>query len=129
VLTSTIALVGSLVAVLTAVVSFGTSRKAHALSERTAYWQHRRGRSEETMRLLRWAVELAVEPDVGRRSAGMVARDALTGAEMVVRDDRTFMRAVAAAVVTNIAGTVDYSEYEESLIDADTAGGIRVRNG
>jgi hypothetical protein len=122
VLTSTVALVGSVVAVLTAVVSFGTSRKAHALSERTAHQQHRRGRSEETMRLLRWAVELAVEPDVRRSLAGTAALAALTDAHLVVLSDRSFVRAVAGAVMTGVANLADYSEYGEPYVDPGTGG-------
>ena len=70
-------LVASVVALLTAVLAFGASRKAHALSVRTAAQQDQRGRSEETMRLLRWAVELAVDPDVRRSLAGTATFRAL----------------------------------------------------
>jgi hypothetical protein len=74
--------IGTTIAIVTAVLAFGTSRKAHALATRTAASEDRRGRSEETMRLLRWAVELAVDPDVGRSLAGTGILRALTQAHL-----------------------------------------------
>ena len=65
-LTAFLSLAGSVIAIATATVSYGMSRKAHVLSVRTADQQNSRGRSEETMRLLRWAVELATESDSRR---------------------------------------------------------------
>ena len=113
-------LIASVVALLTAVLAFGASRKAHALSVRTAQ-QDRRGRSEETMRLLRWAVELAVDPDVRRSLAGTATLRALSEARLVVSDDRRFVRQVATEVAFMTAGS-DYAGREEFHTDADLEG-------
>ncbi|HZO68354.1 MAG TPA: hypothetical protein VFB74_25445 [Kribbellaceae bacterium] len=114
-------LIASVVALLTAVLAFGASRKAHALSVRTAAQQDRRGRSEETMRLLRWAVELAVDPDVRRSLAGTATLRALSEARLVVSDDRRFVRQVATEVAFMTAGS-DYAGREEFHTDADLEG-------
>jgi hypothetical protein len=114
--------IASAVAVVTAVLAFGTSRKAHALSVRTAAQQDRRGRSEETMRLLRWAVELAVDPDVRRSLAGTATLRALEEARLVVRDDRRFVRQVATEVAL-LTAAADYAYREEEFhTDAQSEG-------
>lgn len=109
-LTGLLPLIGSALAILTAVMSYGLSRKAHVLSTRTAEQTSRRGRSEETMRLLRWAVELAVDNDERRRRAGTAALRALKNAVLVIRSDRAFVHAVAEAVM---AAADDDGEYPE----------------
>jgi hypothetical protein len=105
-------LIASVVAVVTAVLAFGTSRQAHALSVRTAAQTDRRGRSEETMRLLRWAVELAVEEHPRRFRAGMATLDALTRARLVVSGDRAFVEAVTRALAVDLADPLTYSQDE-----------------
>jgi hypothetical protein len=117
-------LIASSVAVLTAVLAFGTSRKAHMLSVRTTAQADRRGRSEETMRLLRWAVELAVDPDVRRSRAGTATLRALTRARLVVHGDRAFVSQVAI-VVAATAGERGYSGREEFHWEADPKGDDR----
>ncbi len=112
--------IASAVAVVTAVLAFGTSRKAHTLSVRTAAQQDRRGRSEETMRLLRWAVELAVDPVVRRSLAGTATLRALEEARLVVRDARRFVRKVATEVAFLTTAT-DYPDREKDF-HTDTEG-------
>jgi hypothetical protein len=125
VLTGIIPLVGSALAILTAVLSYGMSRKAHALSTRTAEQQVRRGRSEETMRLLRWAVELATEGDQRRIRAGIAALKALKDSVIVVPGDRTFVRALATAVMAAAAGIPNYSESEAFKVQRPEEGNPR----
>jgi hypothetical protein len=98
-LTGILSLAGSVIAIATATLSYGMSRKAHSLSVRTANQQNRRGRSEETTRLLRWAVELATESDMRRGLAGVATLKALKDAHVMIREDRAFVNAVSAAVM------------------------------
>jgi hypothetical protein len=116
-LTTLIPIVASAIALATAVLSYGMSRKAHSLSVRTADRQNARSRSEETMRLLRWAVELATDPNVSRCVAGVAALQALDDAHVVLRADRAFVHAVAAAVVAAADDEFAYSEDDQGSLD------------
>lgn len=116
-LTGLIPLIASLIAVATAVLSYGVSRKAHSLSVRTAERQKARSRSEETMRLLRWAVDLATDSSGARCVAGVAALQALKDAHLVVRADRAFVHAVAAAVVAAADDEFAYSEDDQGSLD------------
>lgn len=110
---TTLPLIGSLIAIATATLSYGMSRKAHTLAARSASRQDARGRSEETMRLLRWAVELATEP-AGRRSlAGVAVLQALKSDHATVRTDRTFVHTVSSAVMAAAERHPDYDDEDE----------------
>ena len=106
---TTLPLIGSLIAIATATLSYGMSRKAHTLAAKSAAQQNTRGRSEETMRLLRWAVELATEPPGRRSLAGIATLRALKDAHPVIRTDRAFVHAVSAAVMADVEPRSDYS--------------------
>lgn len=121
-LTGLVPLIASTLAILTALLSYGMSRKAHALSTRTTEQTSRRGRSEETMRILRWAVELAVDNDERKRRAGVAALQALTESALVVRGDRTFVHAVAAVIAVE-ATDVTYADDRRSYWHSGPTGG------
>ena len=97
----------------TATLSYGMSRKAHSLATRSASQQEARGRSEETMRLLRWAVELATEPPGNRAMAGVAALRALKDSHPVVRADRAFVYAVSTAVMAAAGPPTAYAEEDD----------------
>jgi hypothetical protein len=118
-LTGVLSLAGSVIAIATATLSYGMSRKAHALSVRTAEQQNSRSRSEETMRLLRWAIELATEPDGRRSRAGVATLAALKDAHVMVRADRAFVHAVSEAVM---AATATYSGADGFRTDTTRKG-------
>ena len=122
-LTSVLSLAGSVIAIATATLSYGLSRKAHALSVRTAEQENRRGRSEETMRLLRWAVELATESDLQRARAGVAILQALTDAHVMVRTDIAFVQAVSTAVMAVASTPTTYSAEDEFYTDTAAEGG------
>lgn len=126
-LTTLIPLIASTIAVVTAVLSYGMSRKAHGLSVRTADQQNARSRSEEKMRLLRWAVELATDSNVSRCVAGVAALQALKDAHVVVRADRAFVHAVASAMVAAADDEFAYPEDDQGSLDitATSQGGQR----
>lgn len=115
-------LIASAVALAGAVFAFGTARRAHTLAVRATAAEDRRGRSEETMRLLRWAVELAVGEDVRHRSAGIAVLSALLKARLVVRGDRAFIEAVAARIAL-LADDTHYSVDQSSHSAMGSDGG------
>ena len=85
-------------AVVTPVLAFGGSLAGAWWSRRSALeeqvWRHR----EETMRMLRWSVELGTGDDVRPGAAGLAALRALTASELVQPEDTILVRAVAEAV-------------------------------
>lgn len=54
----------------------------------------RRWRREESMRMLRWATELALSPDGEKASTGWAVITALAGAQMLDSDDLVFLDAL-----------------------------------
>ena len=116
-------LLASAVALIGAVLAFGTARRAHSLAVRTTATEERRGRSEETMRLLRWAVELAVGDHVRHQAAGVAVLRSLVTARLVVRGDRTFVEAVAAQVSRLTADGSSYSVDETIRTIREPGGG------
>ena len=120
---TTLPLIGSLLAMATATLSYGMSRKAHALAARSASQQEARGRSEETMRLLRWAVELATEPSGRRSLAGIAVLRALKNDHATVRIDRAFVHAVSAATMAAAQQSADYADHDEFRAGEAAEGG------
>ena len=119
---TTLPLIGSLIAIATATLSYGMSRKAHTLAADSASRQDARGRSEETMRLLRWAVELATEPTVRRSLAGLAVLQALKSDRATVRSDRAFVHTVSSAVMAAAERVPDYHGEDEFLADVTIEG-------
>jgi hypothetical protein len=115
-------LIASAVALLGAVVAFGTARRAHTLAVQATAAEDRRGRSEETMRLLRWAVELAVNDEVRYRSAGVAVLGLLVKARLVVRGDRAFIEG-AATQIALLAEDTHYAADQSLNSAADSDGG------
>lgn len=70
-------------------------------------WVARRGaremevrwRREETMRMLRWAADLAVSADPARSDLGLAALDGLQRSEILQQDDQALISGVLDAVV------------------------------
>jgi len=67
-------------------------------------------RREETMRLLRWAVELALDGDERRAGVGIAALDALQESELLQDEELDLVETVAQSLV----------EETESQYDHDT---------
>lgn len=116
-------LIASAVALLGAVFAFGTASRAHTLAVRATSAEDRRGRSEETMRLLRWAVELAVGEDVRHRAAGVAVLGSLVRARLVVRGDRAFVEAVSGQISALAADGRRYDVDGPFLESLDDDGG------
>ena len=83
------------------------SAKSAAAAETAAaqldVWRQR----EESMRMLRWAVDNAVSKEPARSSAGQEALKALAGHNLVQPLDQDFIHAVIAGIVAPIAENMD----------------------
>jgi hypothetical protein len=92
-------------ALLPGALAFIGALAGHLLSRRSAReldrWRHR----EETMRLMRWAVELAVASEKPQARAGLTTLTALLDSPMLDPDDVDFMFAIAAEVETVVASS------------------------
>jgi len=96
------------VAVATPVLSFAGSWLGGWLNRRSARELDRWRRREETMRLLRWASEMAVDSDERRALVGMSAMAALTTSEMLQPEDLSMVGLVADAVLERrVEGTLE----------------------
>lgn len=70
-----------------------------------------RWRREETMRVLRWAAELAAEPELRRSHVGLAALEALRDSELLQRPDQELVR----AVLDSVANPADRSYDEDAM--------------
>jgi hypothetical protein len=70
----------------------------HRTTRRGAMELDRWRKREETMRILRWATELAVDPDVRRRLVGVEVVGALSRAPLLDEEDELLVTAVFSAV-------------------------------
>jgi len=87
------------IAVATPVTAFAGAIIGHWYARRSAHeldtWRHR----EETMRLLRWAVERVADEDSPESRAGMATLDALKTSELLQPEDLELVVAVTDAVL------------------------------
>ena len=87
------------VAVGTPVLAFAGALIGQVLARRGAREEEVRWRREETMRLLRWAAELAADDDVSRSAVGVAALEALERSDLLRADDQAIVSTVLDAVV------------------------------
>lgn len=91
-----------LIALLPGALAFIGALAGHLLGRRSAVeldrWRHR----EEAMRLMRWAVELAVSDQKIRSRAGLSALVALLDSPLLDEEDGGFLAAVADGVRVNV---------------------------
>lgn len=94
--TATASLPGWLVALiaLTPLLAFLGGLVGAWLTRKADKESDRRWRREESMRMLRWATELALAEDGERASAGWAVITALAGAKMLDADDLVFLDAL-----------------------------------
>ncbi len=84
--------------IVTPLLAFLGVLLGHRTTRRGAVELDRWRKREETMRLLRWAIELAVHSDVRRRLVGVEIVGALSGAPLLDEDDELLVNAVFSAV-------------------------------
>lgn len=92
--------VNALSIVVPGLLAFTGAFGGHILGRRTAREQDRWRQREETMRLLRWASELATErDDEERHELGAAALRALAESPILDIDDEQFVNSVALAAM------------------------------
>ena len=74
-----------------------------------------RWRREETMRILRWSAELAVDADVGRAAVGVAALEALEQSPLLQQEDQALITAVLEAVVQPLLDTYDDGDVVQEV--------------
>jgi hypothetical protein len=90
--------------VVTPLLAFGGSVAGHLLSRRSALELDRWRKREETLRILRWAIELAVDDNESRARAGETTLSALLGSALLDPDDADLVARVTDSVAR---GTMD----------------------
>lgn len=105
--------VAVVIAVGTPLLAFAGVVVGQLLLRRGAQEQDVRWRREETMRLLRWAAELALDADPGRSAVGVSALGALQQSELMQADDQSLLSRILDAVVEPVVD--DYHEGDTVL--------------
>ena len=105
-----------------ACVAFGTPLLAfigvfvcHMLTRRGSDEQDLRWRREQTMRMLRWAAELAVDKEDGRNNVGVAALSALQDSELLQRDDQDLISAVLSVSVEPVLDVYDEGDEVQEV--------------
>lgn len=89
-------------------LAFGGALTGQIFSRRAANEQDVRWHREESMRILRWAAELAAEPQGSRSAVGVASLEALERSELLQAADQVLISAVLIAVVEPV--TEHYTE-------------------
>ena len=105
----------------TPVLSFGGAWLGGYLNRVSARETHVRQRREETMRLFRWAADMAVADDARKRLAGVAALAALDEAGLFESDDLVLLGTVTDAVAAN--AEAEYRQLPEGEGDDDDRSG------
>lgn len=85
-------------------------------------WRHR----EETMRMVRWAVEQILSGEQAGTDAGVVTLRSLMRSEMLQEEDYDLVAAVTAAVAIDQIGQATYSDLGDAnteVVEGDSADG------
>jgi hypothetical protein len=85
-------------------------------------WRHR----EETMRMVRWAVEQILDGDEAGTDAGVVTLRSLMRSELLQPEDYDLVAALTAAVAIDRIGSAAYADIAEEgadVIEGDSADG------
>jgi hypothetical protein len=85
-------------------------------------WRHR----EETMRMVRWAVEQILEGEEVGTDAGVVTLRSLMRSELLQPEDYDLVAALTAAVAIDRVGPAAYAELadeETEVVEGDSADG------
>lgn len=112
------------VAVATPMLAFLGVLVAQAITRRGAVELDLWRRREETMRMLRWAVEAAASGRTAFSAAGLVTLTELVDAEMLQPEDAVLVGAVRDVVVSTVTDMIyadhDPATYAEGEIVATT---------
>jgi hypothetical protein len=121
-----IAVAGVAVAVLSPFLALGGVALGAYLTRKSDreldIWRHR----EETMRMVRWAVEQILDGDEAGTDAGVVTLRSLMRSELLQPEDYDLVAALTAAVAIDRVGQAAYAEIEEEgaeVVEGDSADG------
>lgn len=89
-------------AVATPVLAFTGALVGHRVSRRSALELDRWRKREETMRMLRWATEFAVDSDVDRARAGVLVLVGLIDSPLLDEDDNALVSSVLGHVAERL---------------------------
>lgn len=111
------------------VVSFGTPIAAfvgvlvgNLLTRKGARELETWRRREETMRMLRWASDLAVAAERAKARAGVAALTALSSSPLLQAEDQTLLDAMLDAVLEDPVEDIDEAGEDVEVVEVDTAG-------
>lgn len=88
----------TIVLVATPILAFLGAMGGHWLSRRSALELDRWRKREETMRLLRWATELATDQDETRASTGITVLEALMESALLDEADVEFVASITGSI-------------------------------
>lgn len=90
-------------------------RRARAADQALDRWRRR----EETMRMVRWAADKALDDDEANRPVGVSALDALRRAELLQPEDERLVKEIAEAVALVAAHGEGYPLDAEIYVSDD----------
>ena len=98
-----------LVSLGTPVLTFIGVLVAGAVNRKGAVELETRSKREETMRVLRWAAELAISDDEARSRLGVSELNALADSDLLDREQELFVSTALSAVVDDPADVIEES--------------------
>ena len=121
-----ISVVGVIVTVLSPLLALGGVALGAHLTRKSDReldtWRHR----EETMRMVRWAVEQILDGDEAGTDAGVVTLRSLMRSELLQAEDYDLVAALTAAVAIDRIGSAAYADIAEEgadVVEGDNADG------
>lgn len=121
-----ITVVGVIVTVLSPVLALGGVALGAYLTRKSDReldtWRHR----EETMRMVRWAVEQILDGDEAGTDAGVVTLRSLMRSELLQPEDYDLVAALTGAVAIDRVGQAAYADIAEEgaeVVEGDSADG------
>jgi hypothetical protein len=121
-----ISVVGVIVTVLSPLLALGGVALGAYLTRKSDReldtWRHR----EETMRMVRWAVEQILDGDEAGTDAGVVTLRSLMRSELLQPEDYDLVAALTAAVAIDRIGSAAYADIAEEgadVVEGDSADG------
>lgn len=104
------------VAVMTPALAFGGALTGHWLNRRGAVELDVWRRREETMRTMRWGVDLALHEDDDKATVGFAALLALAESELLQPEDVPFLTAVTDATLGDAVRRYPGSEADAEIV-------------
>jgi hypothetical protein len=98
------------------------ARLTRKADEELDIWRHR----EETMRMVRWAVEQITSDEEARTEAGVVTLRSLMRSELLQPEDYDLVAQLTAAVTIDRVGEATYAEVGDPnnvVVEGDSADG------